>query len=76
MKECKIMGKQENLEKTKKKITLVENQEMETCFSYATIISNGDALGLVFTYGNDHIDELDRNIVELTAQVLSKQLEN
>ncbi len=71
-----IARRDKMLEKTKKKITLVENQEMETCFSYATIISNGDALGLVFTYGNDHIDELDRNIVELTAQVLSKQLEN
>lgn len=64
------------LEKSKKKIQLVKNQEMETCFAYATIIANGDAAGLVFTYGNEHIDELDRNIVELTAQVLSKQLEN
>ncbi len=71
-----ISRRDKMLEKSKKKVQLVENQEMEVCFSYATIIANGDALGLVFTYGNDRINELDYHIVELTAQVLSKQLEN
>ena len=71
-----ISRRDKMLEKSKKKIQLVKDQEMEACFAYATIIANGDAAGLVFTYGNEHIDELDRNIVELTAQVLSKQLEN
>ena len=71
-----IARRDKMFEKNKKKIQVVEKQEMEVCFSYATIIANGDACGLVLTYSKDAVKEEEKEFIELTALVLSKQLEN
>ena len=59
-----------------KTIQLVDNQEMEVAFAYSTMIANGDACGLIIIYGTEGISDIDNQLIELTSQVLSKQLEN
>ena len=71
-----IARRDKMFEKNKKKIQVVEKQEKEECFSYTTIIANGDACGLVLTYSKDALKEEEKEFIELTALVLSKQLEN
>ncbi|MBS7020601.1 MAG: AbrB/MazE/SpoVT family DNA-binding domain-containing protein [Firmicutes bacterium] len=64
------------LEKGIKPIQIVENEEMSASFTYATIIVGGDATGIIIMYSSDELTETDKKIVELTSQVLAKQLES
>lgn len=70
-----IMRRDKILEKGKKAIQVVEEQEMEASFTYTTIIVGGDATGLVLVYSDEELNETDKRIAELTAQVIAKQLE-
>lgn len=64
------------LEKGKKPIQIVENEEMSASFTYATIIVGGDATGMIVMYSSDELTDTDKKIVELTSHVLAKQLES
>ena len=71
-----ISRRDKMLQKTKRTIQLVDNQEMEVAFAYSTMIANGDSCGLIIIYGTEGISDIDNQLIELTSQVLSKQLEN
>lgn len=63
-------------EENAKSIPITKNEE-ETCVYYISpIIMNGDAIGLVMLFADSgRISDLDQKLVQLTAQILGKHIE-
>ena len=69
--------RRENLhEKYKKEINLTEEKEEEGTYCLSTIISSGDAVGLVIILSSDsQVTETDMRICQIAAKFLAKSLE-
>lgn len=69
--------RRENLhEKYKKEISLVDGNKIEATYCLSTIISSGDAVGLVLILSTDsQVSETDMRICQIAAKFLAKSLE-
>lgn len=64
------------LEKYSKKINITENEEEEGSYTYASIVANGDAVGLVFLFSKgEQLGAVEEQIVKIVANFLAKHLE-
>lgn len=73
----KSISKRESiLEKQKKEIEIIEGVTEIGTYAFHTIVSNGDAIGLVLVFSKgDEITEEEMQIVNITSQILAKYLE-
>lgn len=69
--------RRENLhEKYKKEISLIDGKQVEGTYCLSTIISSGDAVGLVIILATDNqVTETDMKICQIAAKFLAKSLE-
>ena len=70
--------RRENLhEKYTKDIALIDNEKIEGTYCLSTIISSGDAVGLVIILSTDsQVTETDMRICQIAAKFLAKSLED
>ena len=64
------------LEKYTKKIKIIEDEELEGSYTYAPILSEGDAVGLVIMFSEkEQLEEKEEQLIKIVANFLGKHLE-
>lgn len=64
------------LEKYSKKLQIIEEEKEEGSYTYASIVANGDAVGLVLIFSKgEQLGAHEEQIVKIVASFLSKHLE-
>lgn len=72
-----LLKREKSLEKYNKKISIIEDEEIEVTYTVSTIISNGDVIGLVIIFDDEAlIDEVDFSICQIVSNFLGKHLED
>lgn len=74
----KMLLKRETLlEKHNKKISIINDEEIEVTYTVSTIISNGDTIGLVIIFDDESlIEEIDFKMCQIVSTFLGKYLED
>ena len=71
-----LLERENLLEKDFKEIEIIENKKLKVSYVINTIVSNGDAIGLVCLLSKDTpITELDKKVAIVAAQFLGKHIE-
>lgn len=74
--ENKINRREEMLERHKKKISIIEDKEIEATYAISPIVVNGDTVGMVMIFSvDDIVDEIDFKIVQIASKFLTTHLE-
>lgn len=64
------------LEKYSKKLQIIDEEKEEGSYTYASIVANGDAVGLVLIFSKgEQLGAHEEQIVKIVASFLSKHLE-
>ncbi|MFV0249798.1 MAG: stage V sporulation T C-terminal domain-containing protein [Bacilli bacterium] len=64
------------LQKYKKKLKVIKEEEVECSYAITSIFNNGDVVGLVIMVSLDEqIDETELKVIQIAAQFLSKYIE-
>ena len=72
-----LFRREKVLENYNKKISLINEEEIEVTYAVSTIISNGDITGLVIIFDDEAlIDETDFQICQIVSNFLGKHLED
>ena len=75
MEDC-IKRRENMLEKYTKKIKIIEDEELEGSYTYAPILSEGDAVGLVIMFSEkEQLEEKEEQLIKIVANFLGKHLE-
>lgn len=75
MEDC-IKRRDSMLEKYVKKIKIIEEEELEGSYTYAPILSEGDAVGLVLMFSEkEGLGDNEEQITKIVANFLGKHLE-
>lgn len=74
--ETKIKRREEMIEKHKKKISLLDNKDINATYAVSPIIINGDAVGLILVVSEDEeINDSEYKIIQIASKFLSTHLE-
>lgn len=72
-----LLGREKSLQNHNKKLSLINDEEIEVTYAAATIITNGDVAGLVIIFDDEAlIDETDFQICQIVSNFLGKHLED
>jgi len=72
-----LLRREKSLENHNKKLSLVNDEEIEVTYAISTIISNGDVTGVVIIFDDEAlIDETDFQICQIVSNFLGKHLED
>ena len=75
MEDC-IKRRENMLEKYTKKIKIIEDEELEGSYTYAPILSEGDAVGFVIMFSEkEQLEEKEEQLIKIVANFLGKHLE-
>ena len=72
-----LLGREKVLQNHNKKISIINEEEIEVTYAASTIISNGDVAGLVIIFDDEAlINENDFQICQIVSSFLGKHLED
>ena len=72
-----LFRREKSLESHNKKLSIVDDEEIEVTYATSTIISNGDVEGLVIIFDDEAlIDDIDFQICQIVSNFLGKHLED
>jgi len=72
-----LLGREKMLQNHNKKISIINDEEIEITYAVSTIITNGDVSGLVIIFDDEAlIDEADFQICQIVSNFLGKYLED
>ena len=72
-----LLGREKVLQNHNKKISIINDEEIEVTYAASTIISNGDVAGLVIIFDDESlIEEIDFKMCQIVSTFLGKYLED
>ena len=72
-----LLGRENVLQHYNKKLSIIDDEEIEVTYAVSTIIANGDVAGLVIIFDDEAlIDESDFKLCQVVSNFLGKYLED